>query len=78
MGDLGGRRQEALRGSVNESVDHRQYIAGCRVVSCVMSNRRWDAQRGCVGAVKDPVRERCWYVDSDGICNRDRMEHEGA
>ena len=58
------------------SADYRQYICGCRVVACVMSNRRWCDQRGCIGAVKDPNHDRCWYATSDGICERDRMEHE--
>ena len=61
---------------MTEPADYRQYICGCRVVSCVMAHSRWDAQRGCCGAVKDPERDRCWYATSDGICERDRMEHE--
>jgi hypothetical protein len=64
---------------MTDPTDHRQYIAGCRVVACVMAHARWNDQNGCTaGAVKDPQRDRCWYADSDGICNRDRMEHEGA
>jgi len=58
--------------------DHRQYICGARVVVCTEYNKRWIDQRGCEYSVKDPMKDRCWYVNSDGICNRDRMEHEGA
>ena len=63
---------------MTEDTDHRQYICGCRIVSCVMAHSRWTDQKGCVGAVIDPYKDKCWYCDADGICNRDRMEHEGA
>jgi hypothetical protein len=58
--------------------DHRQYICGCRVVVCTHAHSRWADQKGCEFAVKDPVKDRCWYINSDGICRRDKMEHEGA
>jgi len=58
--------------------DHRQYVCGCHVVICTESNKRCDDQRGCEYAIKDPIKDRCWYVNSDGICRRDQMEHEGA
>ena len=61
---------------MTEPADYRQYICGCRIVACVMAHSRWDAQSGCCGAVRDPERDRCWYLTSDGICERDRMEHE--
>ena len=61
-----------------DPTDHRQYICGCRIVSCVRAHEPWHRQQGCDGAVRDPNRDRCWYLNSDGICNRDRMEHEGA
>lgn len=60
---------------MTEPIDHRQYIAGCRVVVCVQAHSRWDCQMKCCGAVKDPARDRCWYATADGICERDRMEH---
>jgi hypothetical protein len=60
------------------SVDHRQYIAGCRAVVCIQAHGRWDVQKDCDGSVKDPLKDKCWYSTYDGICNRDRMEHEGA
>ena len=63
---------------MTEQPDHRQYICGSRSVVCVRAYSRWEEQRGCKGAVKDPRRERCWYVNSDGLCQRDKMEHEGA
>ena len=63
---------------MNDPADYRQYICGSRSVVCVRAYSLWDAQRQCCGAVKDPRRERCWYVSSDGICQRDKMEHEGA
>ena len=61
---------------MTEPADHRQYICGCRVVACVMAHSRWSEQRGCCGAVKDPNRDCCWYVTSDGICERDKEEHD--
>jgi hypothetical protein len=61
---------------MTEPADYRQYICGCRIVACVMANRRWCDQCGCAGAVKDSQRDRCWYLTSDGICERDRVEHE--
>ena len=63
---------------MTEDTDHRQYICGCRVVICTRAHEAWSRQKGCDGAVRDPNRDRCWYLNSDGICNRDRMEHEGA
>jgi hypothetical protein len=63
---------------MTDPIDHRQYIAGCRVVACVMAHSRWNEQKGCEGSVRDPIRDRCWYATSDGICERDRMEHEKA
>ena len=61
-----------------DDTDHRQYICGARIVVCIQAHGRWDTQRGCKGAVQDPHKDKCWYLNSDGICNRDRMEHEGA
>jgi hypothetical protein len=65
---------------MTELTDHRQYICGARVVVCTMAARRWHDQRGCERAVKDPNpnRDKCWYLDNENICQRDRMEHEGA
>lgn len=60
---------------MTDTIDHRQYISGCRVVACAAAHSRWDAQCGCVWALKDPARDRCRYLTSDGICERDRMEH---
>lgn len=59
-----------------EPADYRVFVCGCRAVVCEKSNRRWCEQLGCRGAVKDPHRDQCWYVTADGICERDRMEHE--
>ena len=58
--------------------DHRQYICGARIVVCTQAHSRWDDQRSCEKSVKDPIKDKCWYADHDGICNRDRMEHEGV
>ena len=63
---------------MQNSNDHRQYICGARVVICLQAYSRWEAQRGCDYARKDPVKDKCWYLNGDGICCRDRMEHEGA
>ena len=58
--------------------DHRQFVCGARVVICTKAYTDWRGQRDCTGAVKSPYLDKCWYCDGDGICNRDRMEHEGA
>lgn len=54
------------------------YIGGPDVVvyTCSVAYQRWQAQRGCEGSVKDPARDRCWYVTSDGVCKRIEMENE--
>ena len=60
----------------DEPTDYRQYICGCRVVSCVRAHEVWGRQKDCEYAVRDPNKDRCWYLNSDGICERDNMEHD--
>ena len=53
---------------------------GCKDVTvcvCSMSYRRWTDQKKCEGAVKDPRQDKCWF-ESEGVCRKREMEHEGA
>ena len=54
------------------------YVGGpnVSVYVCSASYRRWHDQRHCEGSVKNPDRDRCWYCNSDGVCDKIRMENE--
>lgn len=61
---------------MNEPIDHSQYVyVGGSLVDvkvCLMAYRNWGDQCGCFGSVKDPHRPRCFFVTSNGICERDK------
>ena len=54
------------------------YIGGKDVTVCVcsMSYRRWDAQKKCEGAVKDPRQDRCFF-EHEGVCRKADPDSEG-
>ena len=62
---------------MKEPDDYSQYVyvggSSVAVRVCVRAYSRWEDQRGCPGSLKDPRRNQCFFVTSDGICERDKV-----